>query len=430
MNPSHSNSLMALLAIILLAIRPSIAQESSSPDTLILPTSKHPGHGLFGGGFSSLRIQEISESDTLLDLIPEDISSPKLGLRFIDYKPFAYGNILRENPDYLPTFVAYNHPHKIDTANVPSEAENMLHIIVGTRGTDSVYIIDGNGNGDYRDDSVRVFENIIYERNAPLPDPVLCHYWIYNGADVVRDSGWVILGMGRDRIPKISVAQHLSAHVELNTQSYELQVMDWIPSSSFCFDSPVIGITSHNGEKKDSLLFSERLELGEYLMLGDAYYRFDDVANDGRSFTLVKEADVSDKVGKQVGFLAPDFNCVSIEGDSISLTDYADEFVLIVNITACWSEPMSYVHYKALSDKYLASLNMLAIDASAGPLQVNIEELGLEGTFVLSPENRGISEHYREDFCSRVCFLVDPSGHLVDKFEIHDWESALGKHFK
>lgn len=416
-----------IAALIGFGTQVTFAQELAIQDTLILSTRKHKGHGMFGGGFGTLYMEEIPEKDAVLSLIPQEISSPLMGKHFVDTDFLAYYNVKSRSPENLEEFI---HTYGIDTANMPSESENRIHLILGMRGQDSVYIVDENGNNDYRDDPVRTLETLIYKEDAPLPEPVMCHYLIYNGEYMVKDSGWVIVAKGSDGRPRISVAQRVVSSFSLQNQEYEIQVMDWIPSASFCFDHPIISITAQNGQEKDSLLYSERLELGEYLQLGDSFYKFDNISNDGKEITLIREGDVSDKVGKQVGFLAPDFSCVTTEGDSISLENFQGKYVLLVNITACWSEPMSYEHYKQLSEQYLSKLDILAIDASKGPLQANIRQLGLKGTFILSPENRAISNHYREDFCSRTCFLINPDGHIVDKFQIHDWQYALAEYFK
>ena len=404
------------------------AQKFTSTDTLVLQTQKHKGYGLFEGGFGRLKIEDITDNDELFDLIPSGISHPRLAIEFIDMKLFAYENIKKNNPENLEAYIKANYPEKIDTANFPSEIDNSLRIILGMKGLDSVYIIDENGNHDYRDDPVRPLNKINY--GAPLPEAVKCHYWIYNGKEMVKDSGWVIVAKGRDNQARILVAQHLTSAFSLNDQEYEIQVISWIPHSGFCFDTPNIGISAQNGVKKDSLLLSERLELGEYLKFGESYYKFAKITNDGSQITLIREEDVSDKIGKQVGFIAPDYTCVTTEGDKVSPADYQNKYVLLVNVTACWSEPMSYVIYKKLSDKYLSEIDILVIDESPALLQRNIDQLGLKGKFAISPDNRILKESYREDYCSRTCFLIDPDGHIIDKFEIFDWEQALANHFE
>jgi hypothetical protein len=32
---------------------------------------------------------------------------------------------------------------------------------------------------------------------------------------------------------------------------------------------------------------------------------------------------------------------------------------------------------------------------------------------------------YRPEFCSRTCFLINPDGRIIDRFEIFDWKSHI-----
>ncbi len=397
-------------------------------DTLFLKPEKHKGYGLFEIGHWSPRLQEVSDNDGLLKVIPSSISNPKLAQDFIDMKIFAYENIKKNNPEYLDTFINENYPERIDTANIPSELDNSLQFIVGMKGMDRIYIIDENNNKDFRDDSIRMLNKMNFY--APTPEPVKCHYRIYNGKEMVNDSSWILIELDKSNKIKISVAHHLKSTFTLNNQEYEIQIVNWIPYVRFCFDSPIISITSQNGVKKDSLLKSEIFEIGEYLKFGDSYYKFENITNDGSIITLIKEEVVSDKIGTQVGFIAPDFDCVTTEGDSISLTDYKNEPLLLVNVTACWSPIMSYEYFKELSEEYKSKVDIIAIDESPGILDVNIKDFGLSGRFVIASKHRAVKNNYREDFCSRTCFLISPHGYIIDKFPISDWKIALEKHFK
>jgi peroxiredoxin len=170
------------------------------------------------------------------------------------------------------------------------------------------------------------------------------------------------------------------------------------------------------------------MERGEYLKLSDNYYRFEDVSNDGKLVTLVKERDVSNIMGTQVGFKAPGFKCQTIKGDSIFSSDYKEKYLLLVNITSCWSPIMSYEYYKELTEKYSSKIEILAIDNSPDFLKRNIENLNLTGKFIIADSNQSIKNNYRKDFCSRTCFLINPEGRIADKFEINEWQAILAKH--
>ncbi len=397
-------------------------------DTLILETEKHVGYGMIGGGYWRLRLEEIADTSELIKVIPQGVSNPKYTKDYIDFKSFWYGKLKKKNSEHLGSFLKENYPERIDTSNLLLETDNTVKLLVGTKGEGQIYIVDENNNNDFRDDSIRVLSKMSLETSAP--EPVKCQYRIYNGKEIVKGSSWVFVKKESSDEVWISVAHHLKSTFILNDEAYEIQCVNGPPFFRFSFDNPKISVTTQKGVKKDSLLLSEILTIGEYLKLGESYYKFEKITNDGSKITLIKEEDVSDKIGNQVGFIAPDFRSVTTEGDSVFLADYKNKYLLLVNITACFSQPMSYEYYKELSEAYRTKIALLAIDESPGALQANIDQLGLNGKFVISKNNQSIKKSYREDFCSRVCFLIDPSGHIIDKFEISDWKKFLTKHFK
>ena len=102
---------------------------------------------------------------------------------------------------------------------------------------------------------------------------------------------------------------------------------------------------------------------------------------------------------------------------------------MLINVTACWSPISSYEYYKELTKVYSQKIETIGIDNSPNILQRNIKDLNLTGKFTIADNNQLIKMHYREDYCSRTCFLINPKGRIIDKFEIRDWEKALVKHF-
>lgn len=403
-------------------------QPQDHGDTLTLKTTRHEGYGLYTGGHWGLYVNDLAPDDDRRQIVPQGISELQLGRQTVDLKVAQYKRLVADQHDYLPEFLTINYPSRIDTANLPAPAENAVELILGKKDGVPVYIVDENGNRDYRDDPVRPL--IDMSTAMETTKPIKCHYSIYNGKAMVRDSGWIYVGLGNNDKVKVSVAQHLRASLTLGGQQYTLQAVSWIPFIGFCFDSPKISITTHNGIPKDSLLFSDQYELGEYLKFGGAYYQFANVANDGSTITLIREDDVSDKVGTQPGFIAPEFNALTTSGDTIALEDYRGQYLLLANITACWSEKMSYAYYKELWEDHHDKMAILAIDESPNALQVNIENLDLEGKFIIGKDHPSVKRNYREDFCSRVCFLIDPNGQIVDRFEIADWKETLATHFR
>lgn len=421
-----SNAILPLFLIILATVPLKATSNVTESDTLILKTEKLKGAGLLQNSDVQLKFREIPYDDKRLELIPPRISNLSITHEFIDIRIYAFNNVKNNTPERLDECIQFNFPELQDTAQLPTLAESKLNIVMGEMGSDTVYIIDENINGDYRDDPIRILNKPISEQTTSE----LFHYWILVGNQKVRASSWI--RVFKDDVNNnfyLNIEEYLQSSFAIGNQQFEIQCVNGAPLYRFGFTSPRIAVTGLNGIKKDSLKFSEILKLGEYLKFGNDYYKFEKISNDGKEIMLIKESDVSSLAGNQIGFLAPDFSGVTIDGDSVSLKHFENEYLLLVNVSACYSEPMSYEVHKELSGTYNSKLAIISIDESPGVLEANIKELDLKGQFIISKNNKSIKSHYREDFCSRVCFLIDPSGHIIEKFEIYDWQPYLAKYF-
>jgi peroxiredoxin len=421
--------ILMFLIIIFLGCSPQnnqVNQFNSLNDTLIVQTTKIKGCGLFPGGAVNIEFRDTTEFNDFPIVFPKGLINIMIGMETVDFKPSWYKNMIVEKSTYLSTFLKDNFPAKIDTSKLPSIKDNSIVILSGIRGKDTIFIVDQNNNKDFRDDSVRIVRKIDWKAYSEL---IQCKYKIYNGKGIVEDSSWVNIGANGDNQLLFFVDHHLEATFSFDGQPYQFGVINGLPFLRFCFDSPTLAITAHNGIKKDTLFEADLLKKGEYVKLKDTYYRFHDISNDGKSLVLVKENDFGSKIGTQTGMLAPDFICKSIDGDSIRLKDYKGKYLLLINVSACYSKVSSYKCYKDLTEAYRGKLEFLCLDKSPVFLSNNIKELNLSGKFIDANDNEMI-QAYRPDFCSRTCFLINPDGHIVDKFEIFDWKSKMKQTFE
>ncbi|WP_170110446.1 M56 family metallopeptidase [Flavilitoribacter nigricans] len=401
-----------------------IAQFSSDQDTLILQTNKLPGYGLFLGGFGQLYLDTLAADDPRRDLIPADMDDLQIGEELVDIKVWHYNSLVQDQHEYLGEFLEKWYPEKIDTANLPSIDDNRVQAVVGKKDGKQVYIVDQNNNQDFRDDPVRLLEKIKWRAMGP---PVPVRYRIYNGETLTPDSSWVYIGTFRDDRPWVSAAQHLRSTFSIDDQTFTVQVYNSGSTARWCFEEPEIAITAQNGVQKDTLTFGDKFELGEYLKFGQRYYQFADIANDGRTITLVGDLDIRDNFGTQVGFIAPDFEAVTSEGETVALRDYRGRYLLLANTDRCQPGTKDFI---ALSERYGAKIDILGIEYSADDLQHKLDHYKPEGTFIVSKENPSIQEFYRDFHCSVVCYLIDPGGRIIDRFKINEWETSLAKHFR
>lgn len=397
----------------------------TTQDTLILKPEKYPGYGLFRGGFGVLHVAPIGENDERRTQIPAGITDPEFGQEYFDFKVYHYRNLKKNHREYLSSFLKESYPEKIDTANLPSEADNTLKVLVGKRDGKKIYIVDQNNNLDFRDDPVRPLKKI---SETNMEEPVRCHYRIYNGQTIVSDSSWVYIGTMSNGEVGFSAAQHLRSTFSVDDQAYSIRVFNSVPSMRWCFENPLISITTQNGITKDSLGFGDHLELGEFLKFGKYYYRFADIANDGSTITLIREKDIQDDTGIQVGLMAPDFKVVTLDGTPIALSDYRGRYLLLVNVAGmCWSQ--AYRHYEDLYAHYRDKIAVVGIEGSSRDFQHYTKGRNLEGPFIMSQDHPDFERSYRDYHCSRVCYLIEPSGRIIDRFEVTDWKNSLARHF-
>ena len=298
--------------------------------------------------------------------------------------------------------------------------------MIGKQAGEDVFIVDENNNKNLSDDTIRPYRQF---DSKSFSDLIPCKYNIYNGAKMVKDSGWINIGANGSNELTYSVAQHFECDFSLDNNPYKIGIINGPPFCRFCFENPIIAILSEGEIEKDSLNNSDLATTGEYLKLGKNYYYLANDSNDGRLVTLVKEKNVSTKTGTQIGFIAPDFNCHSINGDSTSLKDYKGKYLLLINVSACWSEISSYKCYMDLTETFEDKFEYIGIDDLSIALRNNIKDVKITSRFVIAPDNPLIRKTYRPDVCSRTCFLIGPDGRIADNFEIFDWKTVLKKHF-
>lgn len=397
---------------------------SSLRDTLLLETEKIKGFGMIGSGAGFLEFSDISKFHDFPIMYPKNINKIRIAYELIDFKPNWYSDLKRDKSEYLTSFLKSYVPQKIDTSNIPKLKDNTIVVLTGEQDGHQIYIVDENNNKDLRDDSIRSYKNL--EKTAIHNRPIKVKYNIYNGEKFVEDFGWVTLTANKTNIlGSLLICHHLESTFTIDKKTYKVQVVNGLPFNRFCFENPIIALVGQNGVYKDSILEGEKINQGEYLKLANKYYRFDDVSNDGHFIKLIIEKDIGNKVGTQIGFIAPAFNCRTIDNDSILSGNYKRKYMLLANVSACWSEKSSYECFKELSEVYGSQISILGIDNSPNILKQNIKNLKLNGTFVIADNNPTIKNSYRKDFCSRTCFLINPEGRIIDKFEIFDWKARL-----
>ncbi len=387
--------------------KPTANAFNSSEDTLILETTKFKGEGLFNTGAGSLSLKDTTEWKELLSwfdfgfIYPNDLEDQKIGFTSIMFFPLKYYS--QSNFDTI----------QINT----SIEENTIGIVSGVISGNEIFILDENNNKDFRDDSIRTFKEWIWRSDDNL---IKCNYVVKKKDKTVRDSGWVKFGIWDERILK-STSQHLEANFTIDNNLYTLGVVD-DNSSSFCYYSPVFALLGENQVRRDTLLDRDILELGEYVKLGDSFYKINKFYSGSGHIRLIRENDFEKKIGVQVGSIAPSFEFISNSGDTINSSVYKGKDYLIANVSGC--SPRSYDVFKDICSSVDNALKVIGVDSG-------IKD-GLEGLLidVENNYNSDFYEYFRNAYSSYDCYLVGDDGRIKDRFRIFDWESYLTEYQK
>ena len=216
-------------------------------------------------------------------------------------------------------------------------------------------------------------------------------------------------------------SEHLLAALSIDEEAYEIGIFDPRSPNVFTYDSwTTITILSKQGVKTDSIQYGGLLKLGEVLNLGDSYYRFEEISNNGDVVTLIKEKELEVKIGTQIGMVAPEFNAVTTSGDTITSTHLEDKLTIIANSCRCGGDKESARMYFEMEQAFGDSLNLLHVDSN-----IKHSDIGTHIDTGLAV-NKDFYMNYRKEYCSRICYVIGPDRRIIDKFYITDWRSRLG----
>ena len=329
---------------------------------------------------------------------PDGIDSLKVGSRLIAFKPFRYWD------DPMPLE---------DSSFQIKDKSNTILAMSGKRGGEEVYIFDQNNNQDFRDDSIRTMGILDWK---PSEDLIACYYSIERGnGEMVPDTSWFRVGKRRGS-PWSYVTQHVTSIFSIDDYEYEIGVVDY-NSSSFDFVRPQISILAEGNLKRDTLLLRDYYDIGEHIKLGQYFYKFADFYSGDCTVVLVRDPDFDKKVAVQIDALAPDFEFVSLNGDTLTKDSIKEDFLLITNFSGC--TPRSYDVYQDILDADLKNFFVVGIESG---LSVDLGGITLD---VEDPFNEDMYNKYRSWYSSYDSYLIEKNGRIVDKFSIFDWEDHL-----
>lgn len=393
------------------------------PDTLRLHLQKVKGTGIFGFGYSELRFFDTTDLAFPHLAFSPNITEVKFARELTDAKPSflksyqeaKIDSIFYTNFLSMPELIAQG---KIDTANLLPAADYFIYMLQGKKDGENILVVDENGNKDFTDDPIRVAGPL---KPKSLDNLIKCEYPVYNDHEFVLDSCWIKVGFSEVFGLSIGEAFHHIVDFSIAGSEYKLGVL-LNDAGGMTFAGKAVLALLDTGEMRDYeyLPTEKRIAWKEYVQLGENYYQFYDITNDGRWLTLVKEENFGKQVGIQKGMIAPAFACKTIDGMLINSKKIGNEPLLITNLTACGEGTLK--EYNAILEASLGTFNVLAMEP---------DPKGDREGFIVNTEddfNRAFHETYRKDYSSRICYLIDENNRILEKFTIKDWEKYLAKY--
>lgn len=361
-------------------------QFSSSTDTLLIRTSRVKGTGVFdfGGGFL-----EFQDTANLFDYP-------------IDY------------PDSLTKILGIRYP-----VDFKSELDYIDMISGELPSKNFVVIVDQNNNRSFRDDIILSLQPIDwYSSRNSVPVTFL----VSDGIDTVQSHSWIRIGYwngniiyGRD--------EYLSASISIDGKHFNVGIIDQPLSGSFTYGlEPQIALLTTEPGKKDFIKVRDLIKMREYLKLNEVYYKFDSISNNGNYLRLIKEKNFENKIGIQIGMLAPEFTFKSTSGDTVNTSLLHNKPLIVANSCGCGGDTESSQAYVEMRETYKEDAYVLRLDSdfSANPSD--------EWTINIGDEyNKDCYDKFRQAYCSRICYVIGQNQRILDKFQITDWKKSLPK---
>ena len=108
------------------------------------------------------------------------------------------------------------------------------------------------------------------------------------------------------------------------------------------------------------------------------------------------------QVGIQVGLLAPEYHCKTVDGDTLTSSQFKNTVVLIANVSGCTTS--SFKHFKELVKTYGSNLKIIGLNTNVN------KDLGDNMVDVNDIYNQDILTNFRKYYGTFDCFLINEEG--------------------
>ena len=145
-----------------------------------------------------------------------------------------------------------------------------------------------------------------------------------------------------------------------------------------------------------------------------------DAASEEEVSTIFENVEVSDSSGIEIGKAAPDFELVTLKGESVKLSDYKGKKV-ILNFWATWCPPCKaeMPHMQRFYDENkengieILAVNLTDLNSGKESIESFVKDYGL--TFEIPLDQNGDIGRQYQAFTIPTSYLIDSNGIISNK---------------
>lgn len=359
-------------------------------DTLIIETTKVVGIGPFITGAGPAGFKNLSYDEMTIYKLPEGLDS---------IKKLTIGSDIWDKNRY----------------EIP--------VISGRKDGESIYIIDRNNNNDFSDDPTYPIQPINWDT---IQYPAQCNYPYELKNGIIKNiSTYIEISSNQqDNYLYLRKAEHLISTFTIGDDQYKIGIIADENFNTLNYNvNPKLWLLPYD-DSQPTINAKDMVTLGEYVKLGNNYYKFATISTYGKELTLIKEPDFNKKTGLQKGMLAPAFEAITTDGTSINSSNLHDQPIIIANSCGCGGDTESTTSYEEMYNTYNSKAHVFHLDNHiknpGSGIHIDTEK----------KENKLIDSLYRQQYCSRWAYLIGPDNRILNKFELYDWEQELKTHLK
>lgn len=318
---------------------------SSDSEKIIITTKKKRGLGEFPISFGELANFKKTPNSPWQRMIPgytgipDTLQNLLISTNPLNWDQFVFQSFNSGKIDSL-FFSRLLESWEIDTTKLcPNEIKTFFSLAVGQNSKGEwVYVPDQNNNLDFSDDSISTFVTI--KNPSQLNDTVIqkesvaFKYDVFNEKQQrLTDSTWVFLFEDFFGSKSFFLSEHRVANIKIGKENYTVKIKSPFHSLNYSKYSE-LGASQIGGKISKKHI----VNMGEYLILNDGYYKADNITTNGDKFFLIRDLNAEKQGGTQLGMKAIDFNAQALDGKKIKLSDYRGKFVLL-DFWGTWCKP-------------------------------------------------------------------------------------------